>query len=78
MPGVLALRARDPQSAHPMRLTCPACAVTYDVPDARIGAGRRVRCARCQHDWFVEPPSLAATPPESPRPVEDTPFARAV
>jgi predicted Zn finger-like uncharacterized protein len=53
-----------------MRVTCPACAATYEVPESRIGAGRRLRCARCQHDWFVEPPAPPA--------LSDTRFARAV
>lgn len=53
-----------------MRITCPSCAATYEVPDERIGAGRRLRCARCKHDWFVTPPppELAPAPKPAPAP----------
>ena len=40
-------------------------------PSSRIGAGRKLRCARCQHDWWVEPPAAA-------RAAAELSFARAV
>lgn len=46
-----------------MRITCPTCDAAYDVPDARIAAGRAVRCARCGSDWV--PLAYAAPPPQS-------------
>jgi len=51
-----------------MILTCPACSTRYVVDPANIGSqGKRVRCARCRHTWFQEPPpDLLATPPEAP------------
>lgn len=66
-----------------MRLTCPACAAAYNVPDAMIGTGRQMRCARCGHQWFatpaqgiIEPSEPAiATPPEEPPPAPVTPPA---
>jgi len=68
-----------------MRVTCPACAATYDVPDRMIGAGRRLRCAKCGHDWLfhpegpaVEEEAAAAQPrtePPSPAPSATTPPA---
>ena len=42
-----------------MRITCPACASVYDVPDSRIVPGRAVRCARCGTDWA---PQVEAVP----------------
>ncbi len=50
-----------------MRVLCPACDVQYDVPDRLIGAGRRLRCARCDHDWMVRPP-VSLEPPEAASP----------
>ncbi len=53
-----------------MILSCPACSTRFVLDPARIGAaGRRVRCARCRHVWFQEPP--ADTPVDTPA---DTPM----
>lgn len=49
-----------------MRVTCPACAATYDVPDRMIGAGRRLRCAKCGQEWRVAPEAPAAGPARQP------------
>ncbi len=52
-----------------MRVLCPACDAQYDVPDRLIGTGRRLRCARCDHDWAVRPPPAVvpeAVPAEAP------------
>ena len=62
-----------PHSATAMRVTCPNCSAGYEVPESRIGAGRRLRCARCKHDWWVEPPE-PATAPAAP----ESSFSRAV
>ncbi len=55
-----------------MRLVCPSCAATYDVPDELLGSGpRRLRCARCAHEWTVDTqqmPPPAASPPADPPP----------
>ena len=66
-----------------MRITCPACASVYELPDSRIVPGRAVRCARCGTDWapHVEAaPVLDALPavalgvaPAPERIVEDDP-----
>ena len=46
-----------------MILTCPACATRFLVPDAAFGAApRRVRCGKCKHEWFAEPPAAAEAP----------------
>jgi predicted Zn finger-like uncharacterized protein len=55
-----------------MRSTCPSCQSAYDIPDALLGAGRRVRCAACGQTWTVEP---AAPAPGLPRKPPDPDFA---
>ncbi len=43
-----------------MRLTCPNCDATYEVPDDVIPeSGRDVQCSNCGHTWF-EGPRVAA------------------
>lgn len=40
-----------------MRIVCPSCQATYDVPESLMrGAPRRVRCARCGGEWTPEGP----------------------
>ena len=39
----------------PMKITCPNCATSYQVPDDYIGAeGRSVRCSSCGETWHAE------------------------
>lgn len=56
-----------------MRVICPTCNAGYEVPESRIGAGRKLRCARCKNDWWVDPPE-----PGPAAPVAESSFARAV
>jgi len=52
-----------------MRIACPACAAEYDVPEEIGGAGRKVRCARCQAVWVasaVMPAPVAPEPAPAP------------
>jgi predicted Zn finger-like uncharacterized protein len=63
-----------------MRIACPACSAAYEVPDALLGKGRRLRCARCGHAWMATPPpadttepSAAGSPPAGPAPIEPPP-----
>ena len=51
-----------------MILTCPACDTKYVVKDGAIPpAGRKVRCASCQHSWHQDAdPSFAAAEDEVP------------
>ena len=50
-----------------MRLTCPDCAVVYEVPTDRLRPGRRIRCARCGTTWAPEL-TLADVAPHEPWP----------
>ena len=51
-----------------MILTCPACDTKYVVKDGAIPpAGRKVRCASCQHSWHQDPdPTFAQAQDEVP------------
>src|SRR6476660_3476397 len=40
-----------------MILTCPQCATRYQLKGSEFPAsGRSVRCAKCRHIWFQNPP----------------------
>ncbi|HKR88325.1 MAG TPA: DUF3426 domain-containing protein [Phenylobacterium sp.] len=52
-----------------MILTCPECATSYFVDDARIPAqGRRVRCSSCAHRWLAGPDGPIPEPGLAPEP----------
>jgi predicted Zn finger-like uncharacterized protein len=34
-----------------MRITCPSCSASYEVPASRLASRKMVRCARCQGQW---------------------------
>lgn len=55
-----------------MRIVCPNCQATYDVPDMLVAGGKAVRCVRCVTEWTPAP--AAAPPPEaSPEPPQPAP-----
>nr|WP_321461121.1 MJ0042-type zinc finger domain-containing protein [uncultured Cohaesibacter sp.] len=46
-----------------MKITCPNCATSYQVPDDYIGAeGRSVRCSSCGETWHAEQTEEAEAP----------------
>jgi len=57
-----------------MRIVCPSCQAAYEVPERLIDqAPRRLRCARCGHEWLpselrAETPAVAPRPPGPPPP----------
>jgi predicted Zn finger-like uncharacterized protein len=52
-----------------MRIVCPACEATYNVPDAKLATGaRKVRCAKCGNEWVPTP-----EPPHEPLEFEPAP-----
>lgn len=49
-----------------MIITCPECLTRFVVSAEAIGStGRRVRCAKCRHDWHHPAPSADEMPHES-------------
>ena len=59
-----------------MIIACPACTTRYVVPDSAIGLeGRTVRCAKCRHSWFQDPPELPLAPAPPPAYEEAPPVA---
>ncbi|MFU1478025.1 zinc-ribbon domain-containing protein [Roseovarius sp. C7] len=49
-----------------MRLTCPNCEATYEVPDDVIPeAGRDVQCSNCGDTWFQHHPDHTPDPSEN-------------
>ena len=67
------LRDCVPTVLEPMKITCPNCTTSYQVPDDYIGTeGRSVRCANCGDTWHAVPES--EVPPKAPEtPPEPTP-----
>ncbi len=54
-----------------MIITCPSCSARFVVKTESIGAnGRKVRCAKCKHDWFQAPDqqAIAAVAAANPQP----------
>jgi predicted Zn finger-like uncharacterized protein len=50
-----------------MRIACPSCQAVYDVPP-QMAARRRVRCARCRHEFVPDSPD-ESPPAAEPRAV---------
>lgn len=50
-----------------MRIVCPSCQATYEVPEATLARGpRMVRCARCGSEWTPQPLTPPPAPPPAP------------
>ncbi len=50
-----------------MILTCPNCETQYFAEDSTIGeSGRTVKCAACDHSWFVSTGTLGLKPTGRP------------
>ena len=49
-----------------MRVACPSCSTSYEIPADRLAAGKSVRCARCGASWAPIPLDVGAdeTPTE--------------
>lgn len=46
-----------------MIITCPQCAVRYNLSAAQIGPqGKKLRCVKCNHEWFQQPETATAEP----------------
>jgi len=45
-----------------MRIVCPGCKATYEVPPALLTSGRKLRCAKCANDFQPNP---VESPPEA-------------
>jgi len=53
-----------------MRIACKNCTAAYDVPDARLRPGLRLRCGRCGTEWrYVVPGGPAGGEPQAASPV---------
>src|SRR5271165_1145438 len=53
-----------PEADSRMRIDCPHCAASYDVPDKLLVGRIAVRCARCAREWALDAPAIA--PPGAP------------
>lgn len=48
-----------------MIVSCPNCASRFTLPDGALGvAGRKMRCARCEHVWQQMPPDQDGVAPD--------------
>lgn len=54
-----------------MRIDCPSCAASYEVPDTLLAGRKAVRCARCGQQWTPAAAVPQAQVPEPPRPASD-------
>ena len=57
-----------PEARFCMRIVCPHCAASYDVPDTLLVGRTAVRCARCAGEWPLDASPVAppVAPPAAP------------
>jgi len=62
-----------------MIIKCPSCETRYNVPDNTVGErARKVRCAKCAHEWVIAPhEEAAASEPQVPAPAPQAENPRA-
>jgi predicted Zn finger-like uncharacterized protein len=61
-----------------MLIVCPSCASSYSLTAEQLGAGRKLRCASCRHQWMAMPEDALPEPGDGPVPVaspDPEPFA---
>jgi predicted Zn finger-like uncharacterized protein len=59
-----------------MRLICPSCDATYEIPNRAIPVdGREVQCSACTHAWYQLPVTTVPVPPAPTRPPAHSPAA---
>jgi predicted Zn finger-like uncharacterized protein len=51
-----------------MKIVCPACEAAYEVPEVVLTSRRKMRCARCAHDWVPSAAKAAAAAAPAPVP----------
>lgn len=49
-----------------MRIACPSCDATYEVPESRLTPGKMARCARCGNKWLPVQQAEDAVAPRQP------------
>jgi len=55
-----------PPYVRPMLVNCPSCNAAYDVPDRLLAAGpRRMKCAKCGHQFSAALAQESELPPAS-------------
>lgn len=54
--------ADDEVESEGLVLTCGTCKASYEITQADIGDGRRVKCANCGHAWYQTSMRLSPLP----------------
>jgi predicted Zn finger-like uncharacterized protein len=62
-----------PRRGIEMKIVCPSCEATYQVPEAVVAARRAMRCTRCGNNWVpadgdAVADSQSPAPPPGPAP----------
>ena len=43
-------------------ISCPSCSTKFKIPPDKIGLGKNMTCAKCQHKWFFQLPESTPSP----------------